>query len=336
MRKITFGLLFGLGISVAASSTVKAADLPFQQFVVFGDSLSDTGNDYIASNGSVPAAPAYDTGRFTDGPTSSPSSQISGVWHEQLAAKLGIAPATPFFPSGSGTNYAFGGAETGNGFTPTPGMQLQLVSFLSNNPKPPSNALYIFWGGANDLLNATSAAALNTATSSAVQNIAGEISTLASAGAKNFLWVDLPPLNSIPRTQSSPLNSAIGTASIAFNAGEQAAIQQLQGNFPGVTITDVDVYSLFTSILANPAAAGFANTTDPAQGKNVNPDSYLFWDNQHPTTAGHQAIANLAASDLASTYDLTATPEPATAGIFILIGGIVGLVKLKRTSKNYA
>ena len=212
-------------------------------------------------------------------------------------------------------------------------MQSQLGLFLSNN-QPTSNALYIFWGGANDILNATSTAGVATAASTAVQNIAGDISALASSGAKNFLWVDLPPLNSLPRTQGSALNSAIKTASVSFNTQMASTILQLQGAFPGIAITDVDVYSLFSSILANPAAAGFTNVTDPATGKNVNPDTYLFWDIQHPTTAGHQAIANLAASDLAATYaDLTASPEPATAGVFVLIGGIVCLLKLRRASR---
>jgi phospholipase/lecithinase/hemolysin len=335
IRKIAFSLVFGLAVGITFPAAVQAEDFPFQQFVVFGDSLSDTGNDFIATSAfgvPTPASPPYDRGRFTDGPGSTPSSSIAGVWHEQLANQLGLAPATPYLGSSTGTNYAFGGATTG-GTGIVPNVQTQVGLFLSGNA-PSSNSLYIFWGGANDLLNAGSASDINSAATNAVKNIAGDISTLAGAGAKNFLWVDLPPLNSVPRTQGSPLNSALGTASVSFNTQMAAAIQQLQSSFPGIAITDVDVYSLFTSLLANPGAGGFTNVTTPAIGTNVNPDTYLFWDDLHPTSAGHQAVANLALSDLDATYaDLTASPEPATAGIFLLIGGLVGLVKLKRVSR---
>ena len=59
----------------------------------------------------------------------------------------------------------------------------------------------------------------------------------------------------------------------------------------GVRIADVDIYGLYQSILANPAAFGYTNVTTPAQGLAVNPDQYLFWDTpSHPTTTGHRLI----------------------------------------------
>src|SRR5271170_7785313 len=73
----------------------------FSQAVVFGDSLSDTGNDsnlaslfgYVTTNG-----------RFTSDPTSKPPSAGTGVWHEELETKLGIAHATK--SSSGGSNWA--------------------------------------------------------------------------------------------------------------------------------------------------------------------------------------------------------------------------------------
>ena len=70
----------------------------FSALYAFGDSLTDTGNVYLAAPG-VPLAPYYN-GRFSNGP----------LWVEGLANNLGLS----INPSvGGGTNYAFGGAVTG-------------------------------------------------------------------------------------------------------------------------------------------------------------------------------------------------------------------------------
>ncbi len=43
--------------------------------------------------------------------------------------------------------------------------------------------------------------------------------------------------------------------------------------------------------------------TSSAQGAyTVDPDTYLFWDDLHPTTKGHEILAQTAASLLARTH----------------------------------
>lgn len=85
------------------------------------------GNDYILSGGTLPGAPYYN-GEFSNGP----------VWIQDLAAGLGVGPLTPSLAGG--TDYAFGGAETGT--TPYHTESLldllgpagQIASFESANP----------------------------------------------------------------------------------------------------------------------------------------------------------------------------------------------------------
>ena len=76
---------------------------------------------------------------------------------------------------------------------------------------------------------------------------------------------------------------------------------------PGVDFFRFDVEQLITAAVANPGAFGFVNVTEPAApgldfdsafydtGLIVDdPDTYLFWDELHPTTAAHALLAELA------------------------------------------
>jgi outer membrane lipase/esterase len=92
----------------------------FEQIVVFGDSLSDSGN----------------AGRFSNGP----------VWVEYLAERLGLV----LQPSrAGGSNYAVGGAR----LDPQSGsnsLRAQADAYLRCS-RASSGALYIVYGGANDV-----------------------------------------------------------------------------------------------------------------------------------------------------------------------------------------
>src|ERR1019366_2363840 len=250
----------------------------FTQFVVFGDSLSDNGNAYIGTGGAIPAPPLYTVGRFTDGPDTTPAGMPGGLWHEVLAGLLGEPVATPFFAGGA--NYAVGGAKVlpGDPIIPSLAQQVGLNLAASGGLADP-NALYVFWGGANDLYGAVA-----------------------------------------PRGAADPLNAALSQASTQFRT-DLANQTTLLTQALGVRIADVDIYGLYQSILANPAAYGYTNVTTPAQGLAVNPDQYLFWDiPSHPTTTGHELIGLAADTAVLSTF----APEPATwavaaAGLILLV-----------------
>ncbi|HSH08934.1 MAG TPA: SGNH/GDSL hydrolase family protein, partial [Oceanipulchritudo sp.] len=54
----------------------------------------------------------------------------------------------------------------------------------------------------------------------------------------------------------------------------------------------IDTFSVINSIIADPAAYGLTNVYLPAQMFPVDPNTSLFWDGVHPTTAGHRVIAD--------------------------------------------
>lgn len=65
---------------------------------VFGDSISDTGNVFLATDEAIPVSPPYFEGRFSNGP----------VWVERFAEALGLE-ARPILDGG--TNFAVGAAR---------------------------------------------------------------------------------------------------------------------------------------------------------------------------------------------------------------------------------
>ncbi len=288
------------------------AQVPFNEFVIFGDSLSDNGNLYIGTSAlgfPTPGPPQYATGEYTDGTSSVPSTNGPlGLWVEQLAQKMNLPAPVPFAKETGGLNYAVGGAVTGHNpqWTPTsltqiPAVTDQLTLFTEQHPTPPSNALYVFWAGSNDILNNPSTA--STQATAAVANIQGNINTLAAAGAKYFLWVDLPPLGLIPEAYNTANSPVFNAAAAAYNTAWSSAISQLKAAHPDITIVGVDVYTLFLQIAVNPALYGYTNITSAAQGQaNVNPNTYVFWDQLHPTTVGHEDVMELAYYDIQSAF----------------------------------
>jgi phospholipase/lecithinase/hemolysin len=280
------------------------SQIPFTHFVVFGDSLSDNGNLYYGTSEiglPTPGPPSYATGEYTDGTNSvPPTTGPLGLWLEQLAPKLSLPVPLPFAnPKNgtNGTNYAVAGALTGKNpaFSPTsisaiPGLTDQLNLFLATNPTPAVNALYVFWGGGNDIFGGDSP-------TTAASNVQGNINTLATLGAKYFLWANLPLVGEVPAHINTANRLPFDQAAMAYNQAQTAAIAQLKTAHPGITIVVVDTYSLFLSIGQNTSTYGFVNITSSAQGMtSVNPNTYLFWDTLHPTTAGHGYVADIAYS----------------------------------------
>lgn len=288
----------------------------FSQIVVFGDSLSDTGNvrDRTGSrSGGLVDYPShtfnYSNGRFTNDSDNDPSATIfTGVWHEQLAHTfLGLAPAS--YSLGGGTNYAFGGATTNDGTheevaVSTPlgdvtitvdDMGKQMDDYLASHTVDPS-ALYLVWGGGNDLRNDDSAANV-TATAARATALAGR---LANAGAQYIMVPNVPPLGAIPKYSGDParivtLNAASASYRQQLNADLDSLLSNLslQGVTP--TIYRLDTWTNTIRFVSDASRYGFINTSESAQGNsNVVPDQYLFWDDVHPTTAGHHQIAHAA------------------------------------------
>ncbi len=267
----------------------------FSQMFVFGDSISDDGNLFAFTGGAVPPSPPYFNGRFSNGP----------VWVEDLAPTLGLA----IDPN---TNFAIGGALSGTQNVgnipvapPLPGLQTEIDSFIAaNQAGVDSKGLYVVYAGANDYLGGGS-----TDFAATVNNLGSAIAKLAAVGARNFMVPNLPNLGATPGAAARGPEAQQGLALLtnAHNSTLAATVQNLEQN-PNINIIPVDVSTLFSNAIANPANFGFTNVTNnlvPGAGTDpsvrnfslppgTNPNQYLFWDAIHPTARAHEFIAQTA------------------------------------------
>ncbi len=154
-----------------------------------------------------------------------------------------------------------------------------------------------------------------------MSNIVSEITTLAGAGAKQFLIPNLPPLNAIPAVMGSPADqAALSQFTQIFNSQLAADLPQLQQSL-GVHITLLNINSLFNNVIADPTKYGFSDVTDSALYSGSDGAGFLFWDMYHPTTQAGELIGNLAAQSV---------PEPSSVALLAVgLGALAAGLRLR-------
>jgi len=318
-------LLGTLAMGVATLASLPAMAGPYSQMFVFGDSLSDTGNVFLASGGAQPpAGQPYFNGRFSDGP----------VWVESLAAGLGLA-AVPSLAGG--TNFAFAGARTGASGSP-PGLMAQAIGMWGAvNAAADPNALYVVVGGGNDMRDARSAFWGNSAADdqgrqaaaqAAVDNLYLTLQFLASRGAHHVLLSNLPDLGNTPEAALMGLQYASSDVSSRFTQLMLALEVHAEATL-GLDIDLFDMAGLANDIrndaLTNGGAVyGITNATAPCTGFALSAlmggtscNVSAFADALHPSARAH-AIFGAAALSLV-------IPEPGSAWLVVLAVAGLGL-----------
>ena len=183
----------------------------------------------------------------------------------------------------------------------------QITDYLATHPKINDKTLFVVWGGAIDVLYATSE---NDVIDAGI-NQALNVQRLIDAGATQFIVPNLPPLGSVPRLNGSPTTSIPATeASALYNQVLSAGLSLLHEFNPRkhLAVAQLDVFSLFNQVIASPSSYSLLNVTASSQGIPVDPDTYLFWDNLHPTTHGHHILATTAAKILSREAEAVKTP----------------------------
>jgi len=310
-------------LAAAALVLAGASAQAYSSLIVFGDSLSDSGNNAqvlgtapgqgITGNSYVPTLP-YASGTYSNG----------AVWTASFAAGLGL-DATPSLLGGG--IYAYGGARTSSAGIFPPSLERQVDQFLqATGGVAAADGLYVIAGGGNNGFDALASVAGGAPLAQTVfgnarsfaRDVGQMVDTLQAAGAQDIIVWNAPNLALTPlvQAQGGDATDLAGRISRSMN---RALNRRLAGE-AGVQI--YDIYGSVGLVAADPAAHGLANVTD-ACGAIVgcDPDTYLYWDGIHPTSAGQALIAQ----DMLALAMTPAVPEPATALMWALGLGAIGL-----------
>lgn len=286
----------------------------FSQIYVFGDSLSDTGNlQAFSQDPSIPS-------RFTNGPVA------VEVLAAQLG--LNITNALHLTGSQHGNNFAVAGAlaidEDGDESTFDINLPTQINTFLAYNQyQAPYDALYVIMIGGNDIRAARTLLSQDKWGSSldaykrlqqASDSVEQQILKLTAAGAQNILLVNAPDIGAIPETDlvaqqllmnadswhdqiiANNLEGLTKWLTVHYNFKLKQASYAVEHD-TGVKIMRFNLFKFFTDLNANYQDYGYTNNTDAcvfvfSAGGAMNPEcnfeTFIFFDEIHPTTSVHQ------------------------------------------------
>jgi phospholipase/lecithinase/hemolysin len=315
--RLAAAMLLGLAVATPAATPAAAATPPYPAIYVFGDSLSDAGNDWILTKIAQPTqvepkSPPYSLGRFSNG----------AVWAQDLAGRLGLGSLAPSLHGG--TDFAYGGAESGptmvHGVATDDVIDLpsQLAQFALDVKHPKPGALYVLWIGSNDLFDILAAtpplspANVAKTVNEVVNNELAAVAVLRARGMQRLLVLTAPDLGRVPQVADNGATAAAAGSTLAkqFNTALVAKLK-VAAFLGGIDLTVVDAYAEVDTLIAHAAAYGFTDTTTPCwtgtytgtggtlcSASVAVQNGHLFWDHVHPTARGHHFIATVAAAAL--------------------------------------
>lgn len=257
------------------------------------DSLSGAGisNSFIGGPPSViPAAPG------------NPSYAIGGALSGTQTLFDVLAGLNPpqFPPPLLGPPYALSGL----------GVQTQIRQALTVEGRPLDADLVTLWSGGNNLLAAVrSGQDLKTTLATVLAETRASLITLLRAGeARSVLVSSLAPLqgevdgvtysmpflNQLPPEWKALLD---GGAATVFRDAVSTMVAEVQAMFPYAALIDFNNeygfnWARFGEALGDFSTYGISNTTSASQAElAADADSYLYFDDVHPTQSGHAMLA---------------------------------------------
>jgi len=328
MKKITSTIL---GFAILLFLNIAHANSSQGNLIVFGDSLSDNGNNtWVFATGAPITSLDEEGNRFT--------------WVNYLAKKLFNNSVYPIHEVGqdksrilsNNINYAYASADTSNDFLaadwpdnksiPTanlacknpgllknsdgkvisscvPGLLNQVEAYLNDvHHTPNSNTLFFIWAGGNDLFyKLPLGVSPKDIITVAVSNIVNAKNKLIASGIspKNIYVLNLPDLSKSPYAIEHSLQ--LTELTIAFNTTLQMALTtSVNGstNAPLQVSHIISIFDLLNEMTAAPTQYNFSNLQESCVKDAEIPlcKGFLFYDGKHPTATAHHYIADYVSS----------------------------------------
>lgn len=276
------GSLVGVSavLSAGLSQGQSVPEVP-SSLVVFGDSLSDTGNFASLFGGLFPPPPYFE-GRFSNGP----------LWVERFADRLQVEIST---------NAAWAGDDSNDL------VNRRLPGYLNANPVADADALHVIYIGGNDLSdNALGVMAVPGIRTQIANRIAGNVREtiidLHATGAQRFLLMNMSDIGATPEADfiadasgNAGVPEGLRLASIETNDRLRDEAQSLRAMLE-IDLFEFDTFGLFEDLIDNPEQFGFTDTDRNVLQPDVtligDPDEFVFWDNLHPTGRAHELLGD--------------------------------------------
>ncbi|KZS92119.1 hypothetical protein SISNIDRAFT_550594 [Sistotremastrum niveocremeum HHB9708] len=137
--------------------------------------------------------------------------------------------------------------------------------------------LFVIWIGINDL-------AFSSDHEEPIKRITSLMEDLYNAGGRNFLLIDIPPMNRTPAATAR--RSSSGTIYQKFNAASRTAGNDFVVNHQRSTVLPFSAFDLFNQVLDDPEGFGFEKTDVGRAGGGI------WVDRIHPTTGMHKVVAD--------------------------------------------
>ncbi|KAE9366829.1 carbohydrate esterase family 16 protein [Stipitochalara longipes BDJ] len=286
---VLFQVLNLLYLAFAVSAAPKSSDnasSSFKYLVSFGDSYSQTGFSITGAKPSTsnpignPAFPGYTT---TNG-----NNWITYLLHPSTASTL------------LSYNFASGGATTDASLVkPFQSTVLSLIDQVSLftthlSPLPSSsltatNTLFAIWIGVNDVGNAFGNANWGTLSQTIVSQYLSQVQKLYSSGARNFLFLTVPPIQKTPLVLAESNNTQVqeGAGVDTYNTLLKAGVKDFEAKNDGVVTWVLDTSAPFLEAINDPKSYGAKDATC----YNGDGTSCLWFNNYHPGQAIHKLVA---------------------------------------------
>ncbi len=309
--------------SLALAVSAASASASYSNVYVFGDSLSDNGNlRAFTQDNTIPE-------RFTNGPVA--VEVVAGALGKSLTPSLHLLPPQATggnYGNNFSVASAVAVDEDGNEATPDINLPTQVNAFLQlHGGQAPADALYIVMIGGNDIFAARdimidgswgSYRKAYKRVTNAADSVGDQLRKLAASGAKNILVVNAPDVGATPNTDlaadkawaeadslydyilAAGLEGVTRVISEVYNLNLEYKVLTVEDE-TGLAIEEFNLYAFFDDILKNYLDYGYTNNTDACYygltGAGSNPecnynfDSFVFFDEIHPTAITHQRAA---------------------------------------------
>ncbi|KAI0648557.1 hypothetical protein C8Q79DRAFT_906407 [Trametes meyenii] len=149
-------------------------------------------------------------------------------------------------------------------------------------PWTSDDTLFICWVGINDCVWNAQTSNPEASTKASLELLFSSQDELYRAGARNFCFIDVPPVYDFPEQRNVAKLKDVITA---WNGALFDAAEKFSADHADATVLVWSSWKLFTELLTSPQSYGFG------EGEAVKEEGDIFEDGLHPSTQVHRLVA---------------------------------------------